>query len=132
MYKNLKKKIVTYTNIVIEFVRKYLVQIIIISGTFIILLLIRSFPYINIIPNYQFLVIGITLFLIVAFFNAFITNKNIVWGVLIFFAVAAIATIVGMTVIANVIGFVIFVLLAITTLREIIKERKEFKKETSE
>ena len=131
MYTYCKKKIITLTNRLLVFVRKNLVQITIIGGVFIFLQLIKSFPYINIIPSYQFLVIGFTLFLSVILFGVIIANRNIIIGVIILFAIAAITTILELEAISELLGFIIFMLLLIT-LRQVIIERKAFKQETNE
>ena len=126
-----KKKTIKIKNKLVDFVHKNLVQIIIIGGTFIFLQLIKSFPYINIIPGYQYLVIGFMLFLAAIFFGSIFTNKNILTGALILFAIAPVMIIFEMKVISELLGFVIFMLITIT-LRQVIIDRKEFKKETNE
>lgn len=131
MFTYFKKITVNLKNNLVDFVQKNFVQIVIVSGIFTFLELIKSLPYINIIPSYQYLVIGFTLFLITIFFGAIITNKKIITGALILFVIAAVTTIFELEAISELLGFVIFILLAIT-LQQVIIDRKEFKQETNE
>jgi hypothetical protein len=131
MYTHTKKKINKILKRVVNFVQKNLVQIVVVGGIFVLLQAVKSFPYINIIPNYQFLVIGLTLFLAVLIFKILIPNRNIVIAILILFGIATVTTIFELELISELIGFIIFILLCVT-LRQVIRDRKEFKKETDE
>lgn len=132
MYTFIYKKIVKVSDQASSFVRQNLAQIVVIVGTFVVLEVIKSFPYINIIPNYQFLVIGFTLFLSVVLLRASITNKKIILAVLALFFLASVTTIFGIKSISDLIGFIIFVLLAIVIIRQIANDRENLKKIDSE
>jgi len=132
MYTFIKKKIIKISEQVTDFVRDNLVQIIIIGGSFVFLEVIKSFPYVNIIPSYQFLVIGFVLFLTALMFRQMISDKIISIFVIFLLAISVFVTIFEQTIISDVIGFVIFVLLSFVVLRGIASNRKDFKKEINE
>jgi len=131
MYTYISKKISVGKERLIEFVRKNLSQIVIIVGVFTFLEVIKSFPYVNLIPSYQFLTIGLVLLLIVIFFKVFISNRNIVVTIIVLFIVAIGAAILDQKILEDLIGFIIYILLLIT-LRQVFRDRKELKKETME
>lgn len=128
MYTFIRQKIINITDLVSNFVRKNLAQVVIIIGSFVVLEIIQSFPYINIIPNYQFLVIGFILFLSVVLLRVSIPNKKIIFAVLILFVAASLTTIFDIKPVSNLIGFVIYVLLAIIIIRQIANDREKLKK----
>lgn len=128
MYTFIYKKIVKIFDDASISVRENLAQIVIIIGTFVFLEVIQSFPYINIIPNYQFLVIGFILLLSVILLRVSIPNRKIILIVLFLFATAALLSILDIKPIANLIGFVIYILLAIIIIRQIVNDREELKK----
>ncbi len=132
MYTFIKKKIIKISEQVTDFVRDNLVQIIIIGGSFVFLEVIKSFPYVNIIPSYQFLVIGFVLFLTALMFRQMISDKIISIFVIFLLAISVFVTIFEQTIISDVIGFVIFVLLLFVVLKGIASNRKDFKKEINE
>lgn len=132
MFTFIYKKIVRITDQACKFVSQNLVQIVIIVGLFVVFEVIQSFPYINIIPNYQFLVIGFTLFLTVVLLRVSMSNKKIILAVLALFSVAAVASIFDIKRISDFIGFVIFVLLMIVIIRQIANDRGDLKKSTLE
>ncbi|MBI5122571.1 hypothetical protein HZA75_01805 [Candidatus Roizmanbacteria bacterium] len=127
MYSFFKKKIDYFRNILTEFVRKNLAQVIIVGVSFSFLEVIKSFPYVNIIPNYQYLVVGFIVILIAFIFGILIPSKNIVKTIIFFFILASITTIFEIEMIENLIGFIIYLLLFFVVFREVIKRRKEFK-----
>lgn len=131
MYTYISKKINKSKEKFIEFVRKNVSQIVIIGGVFGVLETIKSFPYVNLIPSYQFLTIGITLLLIVIFFKVFISNRNIVLTIISLFVIGILVAIFDQKILEDLIGFVIYVLLLII-LRQVFRDRKELKKETAE
>lgn len=128
MYTFIYKKIVRVSDRISIFVRQNLTQMVVILGTFVFLEVIKSFPYINIIPNYQFLVIGITLLLSVVLLRVSISNKKIILAVLGLFFLASITTIFDIKPISDLIGFIIFVLLALVIIRQIANDRENLKK----
>lgn len=128
MYTFIRQKIINLTDLVSNFVRKNLAQVVIIVGSFVVLEVIQSFPYINIIPNYQFLVIGFILFLSVVLLRVSIPNKKIIFAVLILFVAASLTTIFDIKPVSNLIGFVIYVLLAIIIIRQIANDREKLKR----
>lgn len=109
------------------FVKRNIIRILIVAGTFIILEISKSFPYVNIIPNVDFLIVGFTLLLSVLLLRVTIPNRAIILVVLCFFGVAAVVTIVELKDIAEMIGFIIFVLLSIMIIRQVFQERKQLK-----
>jgi len=132
MYTFIRKKIIKYTDRISNFARDNLTQIVIIGGLFIFLEIAKSLPYVNIIPSYQFLVIGFIIFLTVVLFRVAVPNKNLVLAVLILFGVAAITTIFEMAQVSEIVGFIIFVLLAIVIVRQFANDREKLKKVDSE
>jgi len=128
MYTFIRTKIISLTDIASNFIRENVAQVVIIVSSFVVLELIRSFPYINIIPNYQFLVIGFTLLLSVVLLRVSISNKKIMLAVLILFFLAAIITIFDIKRILDLIGFIIFVLITLAAIRQIINDREKLKK----
>lgn len=132
MYTFIRQKVIKLTDLTSNFVRKNLIQIVIIVGFFVFLEAIKSFPYINIIPNYQFLVVGFILFLSVVLLRVSISSRKIVFLVLILFALASLTTIFDIKPISDLIGFVIFVLLTLVVIRQIISDRENLKKIDSE
>lgn len=128
MYTFIYKKIIKVLDRITFFVRHNLAQIVIIVGLFLVLEVIQTFPYINIIPNYQFLVIGFTLFLAVALLRVSVSNKQIILTVLVLFFAAVISTIFDIKLISGLIGFVVFVLIAIATIRQIFQDRRKLRK----
>ncbi len=127
MFKNIKKKIKFTKNQISDFVERNIIRILIVLGIFILLEISKTFPYINIIPNVDFLIVGFTLFLAVTLFRVSIPNRSIILIVLFLFAIATLVTIVELKDIAEMIGFIIFVLLALTIIRLIFQERKKLK-----
>lgn len=127
MYKNFSKKIIKVLDNITSYVRQNIAQIVIIVGVFVTLEVIQSFPYINIIPNYQFLVIGFTLLLGVVLLRVSVSNKKIILLVLALFCIAIITTIFDIKRISDLIGFIIFVLLTIVTFRQIFQDRRKLK-----
>lgn len=132
MHSFIYKKIIKLSNRVSIFVRQNLAQIVIIVSLFVVLELIKSFPYVNIIPNYQFLVLGFILFLTVVLLRVSLSNKKIILFVLILFMLASFITIFDVRPISDLIGFIIFVLLTLVIIRQIANDRKNLKKIDSE
>ncbi|MGYP001568004184 len=132
MFTLVYKKIVKISDQVSIFVRANIAQVVIIVGTFVFLEAIKSFPYINIVPNYQFLVIGFTLLLSVVVLRVSISNKKVMLVVLILFFLAAIITIFDIKRISDLIGFIIYVLLVLVIIRQIINDRESLKKINSD
>ncbi len=128
MFTFIYKKIIKIYDQASIFVRANTTQIVIIVGTFVFFEVIQSFPYINIVPNYQFLVIGFTLLLSMVLLRVSISNKKIMLAVLILFFLAAIITIFDIKRILDLIGFIIFVLIALVVIRQIINDREKLKK----
>ena len=128
MYTFIYKKIIKISNKISIFIRENLVQIVIIGGLFVLLQIIKSFPYVNIIPNYQFLVIGFILFLTVILLRVSISNKKITFIVLILFFLAALSAIFDLALISDLIGFVVFVLLTLVVVSQIVRDRGRLKK----
>lgn len=127
MYTFIHKKIIKILDRATGFVRHNLAQIVIIVGLFLVLEVIQTFPYINIIPNYQFLVIGFTLFLAVALLRVSVSNKQIILIVLALFSVAVITTIFDIKLMSGLIGFATFVLLVIVIIRQILQDRRKLR-----
>lgn len=127
MYTFIYKKIVKISNQTSVFVQKNLVQLAIIGGLFVFLEVIQTFPYVNIIPSYQFLVIGFILFLTVLLLRVTISNRRIIQAILILFFVASIVAIFDVKRISDLIGFIIFVLLALVIIRQIVIDRTKLK-----
>ena len=132
MFKTIKKKIISVSDRVTSFVRNNIGQVITVGGVFILLEVIKSFPYVNIIPSYQFLVIGLVLFLTAIVFRDIISDKIITIMVISLFAGAAVVSIFEQSLIADLIGFIIFILLLFVALRGMISNRKFFKREFDE
>ncbi|MEK7518127.1 MAG: hypothetical protein AAB583_06315 [Patescibacteria group bacterium] len=132
MYTFIHKKIVKIFGEASIFIRENLAQIVIIVGAFVLLEVIQSFPYINIIPNYQFLVIGFTLLLAVVLLRVSISNKKIMLAVLVLLFLGAIITIFDIEKILELVGFVAFVLLVFIIIRQIVNDRESLKKTDSE
>lgn len=129
MLQNVYKKITAVWNKIFVFVQENLVRLAIVGGLFVFLEIIQTFPYVNIIPSYQFLVIGFILFLIVIIFNEAFSNKRILFFITTLFAIASITAIFDLKRISDLFGFMIFVLLILVTLRGIIADRKKLKEE---
>jgi hypothetical protein len=122
------KKIIKISNQISDFVRENLVQLAIIGGLFVFLEIIQTFPYINIIPNYQFLVIGFMLFLTVVLLKVSVSNRKIISAVLILFLFTPILEIFDIKRVSDLIGFVAFILLTIVIIRQIVIDREKLKK----
>lgn len=127
MVNSIKKKIKELSDKVSIFIKDNLIRILIILAIFISLEVSKSFPYVNLIPNVDFLIVGFTLFLSVLLFRVTIPNKGIILVVLFFFIVAMLVSIVELGDIAEMIGFVIYVLLSIMIIRQVFAERKKLK-----
>ena len=123
----LKKKIKEISDKFSIFVKENIIRILVVLGIFIVLEISKSFPYINIIPNIDFLIVGFTLFLAVTLFRVSIPNRSIILIVLFLFAIATLVTIVELKDIVEMIGFIIFVLLTIVVVRQIFLERRKLK-----
>lgn len=132
MYTFIKKKIIEVSDRVSNFTRDNLISIIIIGGCFVVLELLKSFPYINIIPNYQFLVIGFVLFITAILLRKVISDKVITITIIILFALAGIAIVFDQTVISDAIGFIVFILLSFMIFRGLVSNRHAFKKEVND
>lgn len=127
MVNSIKKEIKEVSDKVALFIRDNLIRIFIVLAIFIFLEVSKSFPYVNIIPNIDFLIVGFTLLLAVALFRVAIPNKGIILVVLFFFILAMIVSITELNDIADMIGFIIYVLLSIMILRQVFVERKKLK-----
>jgi hypothetical protein len=127
MFSPIYKKITKVSNQIFIFVQKNLVQLAIIGGLFVFLEVIQTFPYVNIIPSYQFLVISFILLLTVILLRVTISNKIIICFVLILFVISAVVAIFDIKRILDLIGFIIFILLAIVIVRQFLIDRKKFK-----
>ena len=129
MYIHIKKKIIRLQDNIVDFFKLNLVKIIILISVFILLQIVRIFPYVNLIPNVQVLIIGFIVFLALLIFQRSIPNRNVVWIAVGLFLIAAISTIFEQTEFADLIGFLLFVLLSLIVLRQIVSDRSELKKE---
>ncbi len=127
MFTFIIKKITKLFDSVTDFVRKNTAQVVIIVGTFAVLELIQSFPYINIIPKYQFLVIGFVLLLSVILLRVSISNKMINYFVILIFVIGIFTAILDIEQISNLIGFIAFILLFIIVVRQFFQDRKKLK-----
>jgi hypothetical protein len=123
----IKKKIKELSDEVSNFVKKNIIRILVVLGVFIFLEVSKSFPYVNIIPNVDFLIIGFTLLLAVFLLRVTIPNRGIILIVLFSFFMAMVVTIVELNDIADMIGFVIYILLSIMIIRQVSAERKKLK-----
>lgn len=132
MFSNIKKKIKEISDKISIFVNENIIRIVIVAGSFILLEISKSFPYINLIPSIDFLIVGFTLLLVVFLFRVTIPNRNIVLVVLFFLIIAAFTTIVELKDIAEMSGFIIFVLLTLMIVRQIFQERKQLNELDSE
>ncbi len=132
MFSNIKKKIKEISDKISIFVNENIIRIVIVAGSFILLEISKSFPYINLIPSIDFLIVGFTLLLVVLLFRVTIPNRNIVLVVLFFLIIAAFTTIVELKNIAEMSGFIIFVLLTLMIVRQIFQERKQLNELDSE
>lgn len=129
MFNRIKKKIIQLQDRVVDFFKQNLVKIIILISIFLLSQVIRTFPYVNIIPNIQFLIIGLIVFLGLLFFQKSISNRNVVWIIVGLLLVAAVSTIFEQIEFADLIGFLVFVLLSLIVLRQIVSDRRELKKD---
>ncbi len=127
MFNNIKKKIKFIKDQISNFVEVNIIRILVVLGIFIFLEISKTFPYVNLIPSVDFLIVGFTLLLSVLLFRVTIPNKGIILVVLFFLVIAAFVTIVELKDIADMIGFIIFVLLSIMIFRQIFTERKKLK-----
>lgn len=127
MVGRLKRKIKEISNKSSIFIKGNLIQILIVLAVFIFLEISKSFPYINLIPNIDFLIVGFTILLAVLVFRVTIPNKAIVLVVVFSFVAAAFFTIVELMDIADMTGFIIYVLLSIMIIRQVLRERKDLK-----
>ncbi|MBI4091591.1 MAG: hypothetical protein HY427_00060 [Candidatus Levybacteria bacterium] len=127
MFTSIYKKITNIFDRATDFVRKNTVQVVIIVSCFAVLELIQSFPYVNIIPRYQFLVISFVLLLSVVLLRVFISSKLINYVVLALFVISIFTAILDIEQISNLIGFVAFVLLSIMVIRQIFQDREKLK-----
>ncbi len=132
MFKNIKKKIISVSDKITDFVHNNIARVIVVGGTFVLLEVVKSFPYINIIPSYQFMVIAFVLFLAAIVFRDIISDKIIIITVISLFAAASVVSILNQPLIADLIGFIIFILLVFVVLRGTINSRRTFKKEINE
>lgn len=129
MFVYIQKKIKNTWDRLFKFVQENLVKLVIVGGLFVLLEVIQNFPYVNIIPSYQFLVIGFILFLIVILFREAFTNKRIIAFIILLFGISSIFAILDIRKISDLLGFVIFVLLILVTIRQIIFDRKKLREE---
>lgn len=127
MVNNIKKKVKETQDKISIFVKENIIRILVVLGIFIFLEISKSFPYINIIPNIDFLIVGFTLMLAIFLLRVTIPNRGIILIVLFSFVLAMAATIIELSDIADMIGFVIYVLLSIMILRQVFAERKKLK-----
>lgn len=127
MFTNIKKKIIETIDRVITFFKDNLAQIIFLVFLLQFLLAAKSFPYINLINNYEFYAIGFFLFLSMIVFRVIIPYERIVQVVLLLFGVAAVVTIAGQKAASELIGFVTFVLILFIVGRQILRERDDLK-----
>lgn len=127
MFTNIKKKIIETIDRVITFFKDNLAQIIFLVFLLQFLLAAKSFPYINLINNYEFYAIGFFLFLSMIVFRVIIPYERIVQVVLVLFGVAAVVTIAGQKAASELIGFVTFVLILFIVGRQILRERDDLK-----
>lgn len=127
MYTDFKKKIIIITDKLTNLVKENLVQLIIIVSFIVFFELIKSFPYINLIPNFQYLAMGFMIFLTLVLFRVSIPNRSVVRVVILLFSLGAVVTIFEGTQIADFIGFVTFVLLTLIVIRSIASDREKLK-----
>ncbi len=128
MFTYIKKKIIEITDKVIAFFKDNLSQIIFLVFFIQILLGAESLPYINLIKNYEFYVTGLFIFLAMLIFRVIIPYERVLQIVLGFFIVASIVTIFDQTIISDLLGFIIFVLLLLIVGRQILREKEDLKK----
>lgn len=122
-----KKKIKEISDKSSIFIKENIIKILVILGIFIVLEISKNFPYINLIPNVDFLIVGFTLLLAVVLFRVTIPNKGIILVVLFLFVLAMLVSIIELNDIADMIGFIIFMLISIMIFRQIFAERKKLK-----
>ena len=91
------------------------------------LILIRNFPYINIIPQYNYYVVAACILLLIIFFRKQLTGKRLFIIVEVMIALALLADLFWINSIAQFLGFTIFTLLFIITLTEFFVHRKKLK-----
>lgn len=123
----IKKKIIGIQNKISIFFKENIIRILVLMFVFITLEVSKSFPYLNLIPSVDFLIVGFTLLLAVLLFRVTIPNRNIVLVVLFLFGLAALVTIVELRDISEMIGFIIYILLSLVIIRQIFQERKKLK-----
>jgi hypothetical protein len=125
---HIKKKITSSSDKSIGFFRKNLAEIIFLVFSFEILLAAKSLPYINLIKNYEFYVTALFLFLAMVIFRIIIPYRKVVQIILSLSVIAAILSILGNDSSANVMGFVIFILILLIVVKQIFEERKDLQK----
>lgn len=127
MFKYIKKKIIELIDRIITFFKDNLAQIIFLVFLLQFLMFAKSLPYINLINNFEFYIIGLWLFLSMIIFRVIILYERVLQIVLGLFIAAAIVTIFDQGLLADLLGFIIFVLLLLIVGRQILQERKDLK-----
>lgn len=128
MVARIKKKIKEISSKTSIFVKENLIQILLVFAVFIFLEISKSFPYVNLIPSVDFLIVGFTILLAVLVFRVTIPNKVIALVAIFLFVAAAFFTMVELMDIADMIGFMVYVLLSIMIIRQVLQEREDLKK----
>ena len=128
MFKYIKKEIINLSDRVINFFKENLAQVIFLVFLIQILLGAKTLPYINLIKNYEFFVIGLFIFLSLVIFRVIIPYEKMMQIVVGLFVVATVVTIFDQVLLADLLGFIIFVLLLMVVGRQILRERQDLKK----
>jgi len=128
MFTKIKKKIIEITDKIIDFFEDNLAQIIFLVFLFQILLGAKALPYINLVKNYEFYVIGLSIFLSMIVLRVVIPYKRIIQIILGLFTVAAIVSLLEQNAISDLIGFLTFVLLLLVVLGQILREKDDLKR----
>ncbi len=128
MFTYIKKKIIETVDKIINFFKENLAQIIFLVFLLQFLLGAKTLPYINLINNYEFYVIGLFIFLSMVIFRVIIPYERVLQIVLGLFILASIVAIFDQTIIADLLGFIIFVLLLLIVGRQILREKEDLKR----
>lgn len=126
----IKSKLQSILEKIVKFYKQnflYIVLLIILLPFFI---AARKLQYINIIPNYYYYVIGFYLFLIIILFGKQISVKKLyiaVLGIIVIALIASIAELFFPTISADSLGFIIFVLILVTTISDFFTHKKNLK-----
>ena len=127
MLDKIQKKLKGIYTVVLNFFKTYLAHIVFLVFTLQLLSFVSNLPYFNLINKYYYYVSGILWVFSNLLFKKYITNRKILIGAMVIFAIAMPIAVVELDFLSDILGFVAFLLLFTYVLRQIFEERQSLR-----